>query len=151
MNEPAKNLQRDLTGILLRLTLGAILFPHGAQKMFGWFNGPGPAAEIQHLTHEMHLPLAIAVLVILTEFFGSICLLIGLFTRFWSLAFIVLFIGIIFTAHLEHGFFMNWFGTQKGEGFEYHLLVIGSALSLLINGSGKFTITHLVSTALNKQ
>jgi putative oxidoreductase len=37
---------------------------------------------------------------------------------------------------MKNGFFMNWFGTQAGERYEYHLLVIGMALALIIAGGG---------------
>lgn len=139
------NTNDDWTGFVIRLTLGLILFPHGAQKMFGWFGGPGFSKEVKHLTEYMHLPWIISVMVILTEFWGSVSLIMGLASRLWSVAFGVLFVNIIFIAHLENGFFMNWFGTQKGEGYEYHLLVIGLCIALGLNGSGKYSADQLIS------
>ena len=139
------NTNDDWTGFVIRLTLGLILFPHGAQKMFGWFDGPGFSKEVEHLTEYMHLPWIISVMVILTEFWGSVSLIMGLASRLWSVAFGVLFVNIIFIAHLENGFFMNWFGTQKGEGYEYHLLVIGLCIALGLNGSGKYSADQLIS------
>ncbi len=138
------SINNDWTGLVLRLTLGIIMFPHGAQKMFGWFNGPGFSKEMTHLVEHMHLPWGISFLVILIEFFGSISLIIGFASRIWAVLFTILFLGIIFTAHLEYGFFMNWFGTQKGEGYEYHLLVIGISIAILLNGSGKYSVEQLV-------
>lgn len=139
------NTDRDWTGFVIRLTLGLIMFPHGAQKMFGWFGGPGFSKELEHLTEHMHLPWIISVMVILTEFLGSVSLIIGLASRLWAVAFGILFVNIIFIAHLENGFFMNWFGTQKGEGYEYHLLVIGLCIALGLNGSGKYSADQLIS------
>lgn len=139
------NTNDDWTGFVIRLTLGLILFPHGAQKMFGWFGGPGFSKEVEHLTEYMHLPWIISVMVILTEFWGSVSLIMGLASRLWSVAFGVLFVNIIFIAHLENGFFMNWFETQKGEGYEYHLLVIGLCIALGLNGSGKYSADQLIS------
>jgi len=139
------NTNDDWTGFVIRLTLGLILFPHGAQKMFGWFDGPGFSKEVEHLTEYMHLPWIISVMVILTEFWGSVSLIMGLASRLWSVAVGVLLINIIFIAHLENGFFMNWFGTQKGEGYEYHLLVIGLCIALGLNGSGKYSADQLIS------
>jgi len=139
------NTNDDWTGFVIRLTLGLILFPHGAQKMFGWFDGPGFSKEVEYLTEYMHLPWIISVMVILTEFWGSVSLIMGLASRLWSVAFGVLFVNIIFIAHLENGFFMNWFGTQKGEGYEYHLLVIGLCIALGLNGSGKYSADQLIS------
>ncbi|MGG5208791.1 DoxX family protein [Chryseobacterium sp. MIQD13] len=139
------NTNRDWTGFVIRLTLGLIMFPHGAQKMFGGFGGPGFSKEVEHLTEHMHLPWIISVMVILTEFLGSVSLIIGLASRLWAVAFGILFVNIIFIAHLENGFFMNWFGTQKGEGYEYHLLVIGLCIALELNGSGKYSADQLIS------
>ncbi len=85
-------------------------------------------------------PAAIAWLVIIIEFFGSICLILGLLTRFWALCILFLFMGIILFVHLHNGFFMNWSGQQAGEGYEYHLLVIGMAWALVVGGPGNLSI-----------
>lgn len=136
--------------LIVRFALGLVIFPHGAQKMLGAFGGYGFTATLDALTTQMQLPWLIALLVVITEFFGSIFLIIGFASRVWSLAIVFLFIGIIFTAQLEHGFFMNWYGAQKGEGYEYSLLIIGMALSTFINGSGKFSIDNQIIKTLNK-
>lgn len=130
----------DLTGLVIRLTLALILFPHGAQKMLGIFGGYGFSGTMSFFTDTMKLPWIIGFLVIVIEFFGALFFLIGFASRIWSGLVVVLFVGIIFTSHLDHGFFMNWFGIQKGEGFEFHLLVIGLAIAILINGSGKYSV-----------
>lgn len=135
----------DWTGLIIRLTLGLILFPHGAQKAFGWFGGPGFTNEMSFFTDTLHLPWLIAFLVIVIEFVGSLCFIAGFASRAWAVATIILFAGIIFTAHLEFGFFMNWFGNQKGEGYEYHLLIIGLSLATLVNGSGKYAADRCLS------
>ena len=132
-----------LTGLIIRLTLGIVLFPHGAQKMLGWFDGPGFTKEMEYLQH-LNLPWIIAFLVIIIEFFGAISLIVGFASRIWSALTIILFMGIIFTSHLEHGFFMNWSGNQKGEGYEYHLLVLGICMALLVTGGGKFSFDNLI-------
>nr|WP_121272880.1 DoxX family protein [Pedobacter schmidteae] len=135
----------DWVGLILRLTTGLIMFPHGAQKTLGWFGGPGFSNEMEHLQH-LGISWIIALMVILIEFFGAISLVLGFASRLWAFAFIILFIGIIFTAHIQYGFFMNWFGKQQGEGFEYHLLVIGLCLALLLNGSGKLSLDNLITS-----
>ena len=56
----------------------------------------------------------------------------------------------IFTAHASNGFFMNWAGSQKGEGFEYHLLAIGLALVVIIQGAGKASLDGLIASRLQK-
>jgi uncharacterized membrane protein YphA (DoxX/SURF4 family) len=132
----------DWTGTILRLTLGGILWPHGAQKLLGWFDGPGFSQEMQFFTEVVGMPWVIGFLVIIIEFFGAFSLIVGFATRFWAIAVVGLMIGIILTSHLEYGFFMNWFGNQAGEGFEYHLLVIGLALASLLQGSGKYAIDN---------
>lgn len=58
---------------------------------------------------------------------------------------IALSVGIIFTSHIQNGFFMNWFGNQKGEGYEYFLLLIGLSAALLLNGSGKLSIDRMLN------
>lgn len=135
----------DFTGTIIRLTLGLVLFPHGAQKVLGWFGGYGFSGTMGFFTGAMHLPWILGLLIIIIEFIGAIALILGLASRIWAISIMVLFLGIIFTSHLDNGFFMNWLGNQKGEGYEYHLLIIGLALALLINGSGKYSLDELLS------
>lgn len=139
------NTNNELTGLIARLTLGIILFPHGAQKMLGMFGGYGFSGTMGFFTETMHLPWIIGFLVIIIEFIGAISLIFGFASRVWSALIIILFIGIIFTSHLDFGFFMNWFGNQKGEGYEYHLLIIGLSLVTLVNGSGKYSADNLIT------
>ncbi len=132
-------------GLVLRATLGLVMFPHGAQKLLGWYGGFGFGGTMGFFTEVMHLPWIIGFLVIIGEFFGSLGLLAGLLTRFTAASFVVIVLGAIITSHLPHGFFMNWFGKQQGEGYEYHLLMIGIALALLITGAGKWSADRLLS------
>lgn len=129
---------------ILRLTIGIVLLPHGAQLLLGWFGGPGYTNSMA-MFGAFGLPWLIAFLVIMIQFFGSIMILLGLFTRLISGITIVLFLGMIFKAHINVGFFMNWTGTLKGEGFEYHLLAIGMLLVLAIYGSGKHALDNLLN------
>jgi putative oxidoreductase len=133
-------INNDWTGLILRLTTGIVLFPHGAQKMLGLFGGYGFSGTMGFFTGTMHLPWLIGFLVIVIEFVGSLSLIAGFASRVWSIFIIVLMLGIIFTSHLNNGFFMNWFGNQAGEGYEYHLLLIGLSLATLIQGSGKLSV-----------
>lgn len=134
----------DWTGLFLRLTIGIVLFPHGAQKLLGWFGGYGFTGTMQFFTDTKGLPWIIGFLVIILEFFGSLLLIVGLGSRILSAAFILLSIGIILTSHIQNGFFINWYGNQKGEGYEYFLLLIGLSVALLINGSGKLAADKLL-------
>ncbi|WP_246070012.1 DoxX family protein [Mangrovivirga cuniculi] len=142
------NTESNWGALIARLTLGIILFPHGAQKMLGWFGGYGYLGTMDAFTNQMDLPWIVAFAVIMIEFFGSIFLILGFASRLWSLAITGLFTGIIFTTHLEHGFFMNWFGNQAGEGYEYALLVIGLSVSVLLSGGGKYAVDSQLSKQL---
>jgi putative oxidoreductase len=135
-------------GLILRLTLGLVMFPHGAQKLLGWYGGFGFAGTMGFFTETMHLPWIVAFLVIVGESFGSIALLLGLLTRFTAASFIVIMLGAVTTSHLPNGFFMNWFGKQQGEGYEYHLLVIGIAVALLVTGAGRWSADRIITEKL---
>jgi len=128
----------DHSRILLaqRLVLGLVMFPHGAQKLLGWFGGYGFAGTMGFFTGTMHIPAPLAFLVIVSEFFGSLALIAGLGTRLAALGAAAVMIGAVLTSHLDNGFFMNWFGQQKGEGFEYHLLALALAVPLVVEGAG---------------
>jgi putative oxidoreductase len=76
----------------------------------------------------------------IAEFAGSACLVLGLFTRVFALAIGFAMAVCAYGNHLQHGFFMNWMGTQKGEGFEFHILVVGIALALAVKGGGAFSL-----------
>ena len=127
---------------ILRVVLGLILFPHGAQKMLGWFGGYGFNGTMGFLTGTAGLPWIMAFLVIAIEFFGAIALIVGFATRIVAVGIISLFTGIIATSHLQNGFFMNWYSNLKGEGYEFHLLIIGMAIALLVSGAGKWSVDY---------
>jgi putative oxidoreductase len=134
----------NVVGLILRLTLGIVFFPHGAQKMLGWFGGGGFAGTMAGMT-KMGLPAVVVFLVILGEFFGSLGLIFGFLSRLAAAGIGIIMLGAIFTVHLKNGFFMNWMGSQKGEGVEYHLLVLGIVLAILATGSGRWSIDRSMS------
>lgn len=131
-------------GLILRLSLGFIMLPHGMQKLFGAFGGFGYKATMNFFTESMKLPWIISLAVILIEFFGSVGLVVGFASRIWAAGFIIIMTGAILTTNAKFGLFMNWFGNQEGEGFEYHLLVIGMCIALFIAGSGNYSIDQLI-------
>jgi putative oxidoreductase len=137
-------------GLIARITLALVILPHGLQLLLGWFGGYGFTASMEYFTSTVRLPWLVGFLVILLQSFGALFLLAGFATRPLALATIFLFAGMIFTAHLEFGFFMNWYGTQKGEGFEFHLLVIGLALLLFLDGAGKYSFDSLLAKSFFK-
>ena len=127
-----------------RVILGCVMFPHGAQKLFGWFGGFGFTNTMTYFTQTAGLPWIIAFLIIMGESLGSLGLIVGFFTRLSALGLICIMVGAITTVHIPNGFFMNWFGKNAGEGFEYHLLVIGMSIPLLISGGGKYSVDMLI-------
>src|SRR5437868_5800907 len=134
----------DYAALVLRLCLAIVFFPHGAQKVLGWFGGSGARATIQGFS-KMGLPPLVTVLVMAAEFGGAILLVLGLLTRLAAVGIGALMVAAILLVHGKVGFFMNWFGNQKGEGFEYHLLAIGMAVALLITGGGALSIDRALS------
>jgi putative oxidoreductase len=124
---------------ILRLVLGILFFAHGAQKMLGWFGGYGFTGTMSFFTGGLHIPAPFAFLAIAAEFFGGIGLLLGLFTRIAAFGIAVNMLVAIFTVHLQFGLFANWSGAQKGEGIEYHLLVLAITAFLMIRGGGAFS------------
>ena len=127
-----------------RVILGCVFLPHGAQKLFGWFGGFGFTNTMTYFTQTTGLPWIIAFLIVMGESLGSLGLILGFFTRLSALGLICIMVGAIITVHIPNGFFMNWFGKQAGEGFEYHLLVIGMSIPLLVSGGGKYSVDLLI-------
>ncbi len=125
---------------LLRLGLGIVMLPHGAQKLLGWFGGYGFSGTMQFFTATMHIPAPLAFIAIMTEFFGALALIFGALTRLAALGIAILMVVAVATSHLSNGFFMNWFGNQKGEGFEYHILAVTLAVAIVIAGAGRISI-----------
>jgi len=127
-----------------RLALGLVMFPHGAQKMLGWFGGNGFTGTMGFFTSQ-GIPAPLAFLAIVAEFFGSLGLIVGLLGRVAAFGIFCNMVVAILAVHLANGFFMNWFGKQAGEGFEYHILAIGLALAVMIGGSGAMSFDRALS------
>src|ERR1700730_2566140 len=107
----------DAAIAILRLVLGVIFFAHGAQKMLGWFGGYGFSGTMGFLTGTMHIPALFAFLAIVAEFFGGLGLILGFLTRIAAFGIATNMVVAIGLVHWTFGFFMNWTGAQKGEGF----------------------------------
>ncbi len=135
----------DYTLTIVRLLLGVIFFAHGAQKMLGWFGGYGFHGTMGFFTQRLGIPAPLAFLAICAEFFGGLGLLVGLLSRVAALGIITNMLVAIATVHRANGFFMNWTGQQKGEGFEFHLLAIVLAIVVLIKGSGAVSIDRAIA------
>jgi putative oxidoreductase len=130
---------------LLRIALGIVVFPHGAQKLLGWFGGFGYTGTMGFLTGTMNIPYPLALLVIAAEFFGALGLIVGFLGRIAAFGIAVNFIVVALMVHLPNGFFMNWSGQQKGEGYEFFILLIAMAIAILIRGSGAWSIDRILS------
>lgn len=135
----------DTAILILRLLLGIVFFPHGMQKLFGWFGGYGFGGTYGFFTGSMGIPAIFAILAIIAEGLGCIGLLTGFLTRLAAFGLGINMVVAIFMIHLKFGFFMNWDGKQAGEGIEYHLLVIAIALALIIKGGGKWSVDKAIA------
>ena len=127
---------------VLRLALGVMILPHGLQKTFGLFGGHGFKASLGYLTGTVGAPWIFALFAILAESVGGALLIAGLGTRVAALG-VGAVMAVAAAQHWPNGFFMNWFGNQKGEGIEFHLLALGIAVALLLLGGGRFSVDGL--------
>jgi putative oxidoreductase len=134
----------DVVPLVLRLTLAFVMFPHGAQKALGWFGGYGLKGTMEFF-RKSGIPSLLAVLAIMAEFLGPLGLAVGLLTRVAALGIAAVMVGSILSVHWQHGFFMNWYGNQQGEGFEYHLLAIGLAVALVLHGAGVWSLDAVIA------
>jgi putative oxidoreductase len=131
--------------LILRVALGVVILAHGVQKTFGWFNGFGWEQSMNYFTGHVGLPSVIAALVMLIESLGAFLLIIGFAGRINAFLLGVVMIGAFFVDHRHNGFFMNWFGNQRGEGFEFDLLIWAIAAVLTVNGSGRFSVDQALA------
>lgn len=131
-----------------RLVLAAVIFPHGAQKLLGWFGGHGFQGTMTYLTGQAGLPWIVALLVVLAESIGAVLLALGLLSRLGALGIASVMVGAIATVHAKVGFFMNWSGNQAGEGFEFHLLALALALPIVVAGGGRYAIDREIARRL---
>lgn len=135
----------DVAPFILRILLGIVFFPHGAQKVLGWFGGNGFSGTMGFFTGNLGVPVVFALLAILAEFLGPLGLITGFLTRIAAFGIACNMVVAVFMLHLQNGFFMNWSGNQKGEGFEYHILVVAITIVLMIKGGGRWSLDGLLS------
>lgn len=134
----------NIATTVLRLVLGIVFFAHGAQKALGWFGGYGFTGTMGFFT-SMGVPSALAFLAIMAEFLGGLGLIFGLLTRVAALGITANMLVAIVAVHSKFGFFMNWSGAQKGEGFEYHLMVLAMTAFLIIEGAGAASLDRTLT------
>lgn len=134
------------SSLILRLVLGIVMFPHGLQKIVGAFGGFGFSATMDFFTTQLGIPSVLAFLVIMAESVGAMMLIVGFGGRVAAFGIACVMVGAIWLVHLPYGFFMNWFGKQSGEGYEYHLLALAISMVLMIAGSGKWSVDQVLTT-----
>ncbi len=134
----------DASALVARLALGIVILPHGLQKLLGMFGGAGFTATVDYFVSS-GLPAFLAVLIIIGEAFGALGLIVGFLSRLAALGITIIMLGAILTVHIKFGFFMNWAGTQAGEGFEFHILAMGLALVVLIRGGGLLSVDAAIT------
>jgi len=136
--------------LILRVMLGIVMFPHGAQKLLGWFGGYGFTGTMSHFTDKMHIPAVIASVAILAESMGSLGLFVGFLSRIAAFGILCNMIVAIWLVHWPHGFFMNWAGKKAGEGFEFHLLAIAISIAIIISGAGKWSVDRAIAASFKE-
>lgn len=141
---------KGLSWTILRVLLGIVIFPHGAQKLLGWFGGGGFTASMRWFESSFHIPTIFALLAILAESVGAVALIAGFFTRIAALAISVNMLVAVALVHGKVGFFMNWGGTAKGEGFEYHILAMAIGIALMIMGGGRWSVDGVIAKKLKR-
>jgi putative oxidoreductase len=137
----------DWASLVLRLVLALVIFPHGAQKVLGWFGGYGYTGTMKYFTTQAGLPTLVAFTVLMAEFVGPIALVVGLGTRLAAVLIAAVMIGAVLKVHKGVGFFMNWTGQRQAgqEGYEFHLLVLAICAALLVTGGGAFSVDGLLA------
>ena len=139
----------DFALTIARLALGIVFFAHGAQKMLGWFGGYGFNGTMGFFTQQMHIPAVFAFLAICAEFFGGLGLIVGFLSRVAAFGILCNMLVAVATVHIHYGFFMNWTGQQKGEGFEFHILALALLLVVMVKGAGALSIDRALSGSQN--
>ena len=129
--------------LLIRVVLGGIMVAHGAQKLFGWFGGPGLAGTGGWLEAMGLRPArAWAGLTGLAEFGGGALLILGLLTPLGAAAVAGVMLVAIATVHWGNGFF------KSNGGYEFNLLIVAAAIALAITGPGTISIDDLAGWTL---
>ena len=134
----------DWTLTAIRVILGVIFFAHSAQKMLGWFGGPGLKETLRTMHEFLHPPVPAAFLAVTSEFLGGVGLILGLLSRPAAIGVCVTMLSAIVMVHGRYGLFMNWFGDRKGHGIEYHLLAIALEIAIVVRGAGAASLDRLL-------
>ena len=134
----------DVGAFIARIILGIVILPHGLQKLLGMFGGAGFSGTVDFFVSS-GIPAFVAILIIIGESFGALGLILGFLSRIAAFGITLIMLGAIFMVHLPNGFFMNWFGSNAGEGYEYHILAVGLGLIVLIKGGGIWSVDRAIA------
>jgi len=138
----------DYALTIVRAVVGVVFFAHGAQKVLGWFGGPGFDGTMTMFTQSLGIPAVLAAIAILAEFLGSLGLIFGLLSRIAAFGIAMVMVVAIFLVHAPNGFFMNWTGSQQGEGFEFHVLALAALALIMLRGAGAWSLDRVVESSL---
>lgn len=141
------NTDGGVAALIIRLALGIVMSAHGSMMTLGWFGGPGLMVSARQLREHAGVPVVIGIFFTLVELFAGLALVAGLLTRLAALGIAAIMLGAT-VIHSSDGFFMNWFGQKSGEGYEYCLLALAMALSVIVTGAGAFSLDGLLARAL---
>lgn len=130
--------------LALRVALGVVVLPHGLQKVFGWFGGPGLEGTLGWFS-SIGIPAILGILAIAADFAGALGLIAGLGTRIAAFGVGVNMLVAALVVHRPNGFFMNWAGNQAGEGYEFHILAAAMSLVLILGGAGRWSLDRLIA------
>jgi putative oxidoreductase len=150
MRSPLLMTHRDVAPLIARVAVGVVMFPHGAQKVLGWFGGPGFSGVVGMFHQVLHIPTPIAVLDPIAEFFGALALIIGLLSRVAAFGILCVMLVAVGLVHYQNGFLMNWTGKQAGEGFEYHLLMMALCLIVIVKGGGAWSVDRALTAGAHR-
>lgn len=130
--------------LLLRLALGGIMAAHGAQKLFGWWGGPGLSGTAGMCNSMAYrAPFLMACGLALAELGGGLSLAAGLLTPLGALAVVTVMINAVYLVHWTKGFFV------ANGGYEFNLLIAASALALAATGPGRFSLDRAIGWSDN--
>lgn len=136
------HMSADYGSLILRLALGLLLAGHGAQKLFGWFGGPGLSGVAGWLGSMGFRPAPLwAFLAGLVEFGGGLLFILGLFNPLGSLGILASMLTAIAKVHWPK----LWLASG---GFEYALLISAVVIVLALEGPGRFSLDAVWGTAL---
>jgi putative oxidoreductase len=131
--------------VAIRLGLAVIFIAHGGQKLFGIWGGPGLQATIDAFERSIDVPFYLTLIVVATEFFGGLTVLIGFLTRIAAAGLAADMAVAIIKVHLVNGFFLNWSITPgQGHGYEFNLALLAMSIALVLSGPGKFALDRIL-------